>query len=189
MDQIFTFFQHIHSVPEHILEEYLHHWQAFTAPKKTLLTEPGKVERYMYFVLEGVQKSYLLTEDKVHILAFTYAPSLSGIPESFFTQTPSPYFLETITHSRFLRISYEKHQAYMAAHREIETLFRKGVEQLLLGIMQRYTSLMHEDIETRFRNFLARSPHLLQMVPQKDLASYLRIDPTNFSKLINQYRT
>ena len=76
----------------------------------------------------------------------------------------------------------------MQDHREIETLFRKTTELFLLGVMQRHHELMAFDMETRFTTFVRRSPHLLQMVSQKDLASYLRMDSTNFSKLINKIR-
>ena len=149
------------------------------------MTAPGETERYMYFVQEGIQKSYYLNKDKQHVIAFTYAPSFSGVPESFLTQTPSKYFLETITESTFLRISFEKHQQMMHAHREIETLFRKATELLLIGMVQRHYELMAFDIHQRFTSFAQRSPHLFSLVAHKDLASYLRIDSTNFSKLYN----
>ena len=116
---------------------------------------------------------------------FAYPPSFSGIVESFLTQTPSKYYLETITDSRFLRISYTKHTQLIKEHRELETLFRKITETFLAGIIQRHHELMAYNVETRFRNFAGRSAHLLNTIPQKDLSSYLRIDPTNFSKLIN----
>jgi CRP-like cAMP-binding protein len=139
----------------------------------------------MYFVLEGVQKSYYLNDDKQHIIAFTYPPSFSGIPESFLTQIPSKYFLESITPSKFLRISFDKHQQLMKEYREIETLFRRATEFLLMGLVERHYELMAYDIETRFKTFARRSPHLINMVSQKDIASYLRIDHTNLSKLLN----
>lgn len=180
-----SFFSNIHKVKDDILDEYISHWTAYDVPKKTLMTSPGETERFIYYVIEGIQKSYYLNEDKQHIIAFAYAPSLSGIPESFFTQTPSKYFLETITESKFLRLSFEKHQQLMAQYREIETLFRKATEFFLMGVIQRQHELMAFDMETRFRVFVKRSPHLLNMVSQKDIASYLRIDSTNFSKLIN----
>lgn len=72
------------------------------------MTAPGETERHMYFVLDGIQKSYYLNEDKQHVIAFTYPPSFSRIPESFLTQTASNYFLETITDSSFLRLSFEE---------------------------------------------------------------------------------
>ncbi len=182
------FLSNIHKIEDQILDEYISHWTKYSAPKKTVITRAGRTERFFYYVIEGIQKSYYLSEDKQHIIAFAYAPSFSGIPDSFFTQTPSNYFLETITDSKFLRIPYAKHQELMAKHREIETLFRKITEIFLRGVIQRQHELMAFDIETRFKVFVKRSPHLLQMVTQKDLASYLRIDPTNFSKLMNNVR-
>ncbi len=167
------------------MDEYISHWSEYAVPKKTVMTAPGETERYWYYVLEGIQKSYYLNEDKQHVIAFTYPPSFSGIPESVLTQSPSKYYLETITNSKFLRIPYEKHVQLMEEHREIETLFRKATEFFLVGMLERYYELMAFDIESRFKAFVTRSPHLLNMVSQKDLASYLRIDPTNFSKLVN----
>ena len=182
------FLADIHKVEDAILEEYISHWKEYSLPRKTVMTAPGKTERYFYYVKEGIQKSFYQDGDKQHIIAFTYAPSFTGIPESFFTQTPSKYFLETITKSEFLRISFEKHQKLMQEHREIETLFRKATEFFLIGMLQRYHELMAFDIESRFKSFVKRSPHLLGIISQKDLASYLRIDSTNFSKLINSVR-
>lgn len=178
----------IHQVEDDVMEEYLSHWSMYSVPKKTIMTWEGDTERYMYFVLEGIQKSYYVNDHKEHVIAFTYFPSFSGIPESFFSQTPSKYFLTTITESKFLRIPYEKHQQMMAKHRSIETLFRKGAELLVIDVLNRYYELMAFDMETRFKNFTTRSPHLLQMVSQKDLASYLRIDSSNFSKLLGKVK-
>ncbi len=183
-----AFLTSIHPVKGAILDKYLAHWSPYALSKKTIMTAPGETERYMYFVEEGIQKSYYLNDGKQHVIAFAYAPSFSGIPESFFTQTPSRYYLETLTDSRFLRISYRKHQELMQQHREIETLFRKATEYFLVGVIQRQHELMAYDMKTRFEVFVKRSPHLLNMVPQKDIASYLRIDATNFSKLMNSIR-
>lgn len=183
-----TFLSQIHPVDDSILETYISHWKPYNLPKKTIMTAPGETERYIYYVLKGIQKSYYLNEDKQHIIAFAYAPSFSGIPESFFTQTPSRYFLETITDCQFLRISYNKHQQLMKEHREIETLFRKATEYFLVGTIQRQHELMAFTIKERFTAFVKRSPHLLQMVSQKDLASYLRIDASNFSKLMGKVK-
>lgn len=152
------------------------------------MTHAGDTERFIYFVIEGIQRSYLLHDDKEHVIAFSYPPSFSGIPNSFISQTPSNYFLETITNSRFLRISKLVHEEFMANHHELETLLRKATELVLLGIIDRHAELMAYNMETRFKTFTSRSPHLLNQVPHKDLASYLRIDPTNFSKLLGTVR-
>lgn len=182
------FLNKFHPVEDNILDEYIGLWQPFNVDKRTIMTSPGDIEKQLYFVIDGIQKSYYLKEDKQHIIAFTYSPSFSGIPESFLTQTPSNYFLETITDSQFMRISYDQHQRYMQDHRAIETLFRKATEHFLIGMVQRYYELMAFDINERFQAFARRSPHLFNTITHKDLASYLRIDATNFSKLYNSIK-
>lgn len=179
------FFSSFHKVPEPVLDEYIANWSNYKVSKKSIITESGHTERYLYYIKEGIQKSYYEDNGKQHIMFFAYPPSLSGIVESFLTQTPAKSTLEAVTDSSFLRIPYYKHLQLIEEHRELETLFRKITEHFLLGIIERHRELMAYNVEKRFRNFFKRSPHLINMVPQKDISSYLRIDPTNFSKLIN----
>ncbi|MFV1884371.1 MAG: Crp/Fnr family transcriptional regulator [Balneola sp.] len=183
-----TFLKNIHPVPESVLDEYVSSWTEFDLPKKTVMTAPDQKEEYLYYILEGIQKSYYLHDDKFHVIAFTYAPGFTGIIDSVLTGIPSKYYLETISDSRFIRIPLSKHDELLNRHRSLETMYRKYNERVLVGLLDRYFELMAYDIETRFKAFMSRSPHLLSMVSQKDLASYLRIDSTNFSKLINKIR-
>lgn len=180
------FLQKIHNINNVVLNEYISHWNEVSVPKKTIMTAEGEIQKYLYFVLEGIQKSYYLKDDKEHIISFSFVQSISTIPESFLTQTPSKCYLETITDSRFLRISYNKHQQLMLEYRDIETLFRKITEFYLVEMVERHYQLMSHDIESRFLLLAEKHPYLFNMVSNKDLASYLRIDPTNFSKLLNR---
>lgn len=180
-----TFLNDIHPISTATFQAYSKLWKQIKIPKRQILTAPGENEKYMYFLINGVHKAYYLHKNNEYIISFAYPPSFSGIPDSFFTQTPSRYFLETVTESTVLRISFEAHNQFLDANREIETLFRKLTEGYLKGVIQRLQEVMSLSIEDRFTLFTQRSPHLLQLVSQKDLASYLRIDPTNFSKLMN----
>lgn len=171
-----------------ILRNYFSEWQEVYYPAKTIITAVGEVQRDMYFVLEGVQKSYQISNDKIHIVEFTYFPSFSGIPDSFITQTPSKYYLESISNTHLLKISYQKHQELMKKYREIETLFRIITEFILFAIIDRHYEQIALDMESRFISQMDKRPELLNLVPRKDFASYLRIDPTNLSKLINNLK-
>jgi CRP-like cAMP-binding protein len=185
MNGLRKFLSSFHKIDRQVLENYVECWSEYAVKKKTVLTRPNETERYLYFIENGIQKSYYLNNGKQHVMFFAYAPSLSGIVESFLTQTPSNYFIETITDSNFVRINYERHHELLQKHRELETLFRKITETMLAGVIEKQHELLAFSVEERFRSFVKRSPHLLNMVPQKDIASYLRIDSTNFSKLMN----
>ena len=52
------FLSKIHVIEDIILEEYLSYWTEFSVPKNTIMTFEGDTEQYMYFVLEGIQKSF-----------------------------------------------------------------------------------------------------------------------------------
>jgi len=186
MQTLAEFLQRIHPVPPEALDRLLPLWQPVTFPRRALITSAGQVERYLYFVEEGIQRSYHLYDGREHTLAFTYPPSFSGIPESMLTGTPSPHFLECVTPSRLLRCSYEQLDGLLALEPALERLYRKLTEQILVGLLVRHTELLAYPMAERFRRFMTRSPHLLNAVPHKHLASYLGIDATNFSKLLNQ---
>ncbi|UTW62390.1 Crp/Fnr family transcriptional regulator [bacterium SCSIO 12741] len=183
-ESLIAFLNYIHPLPEEVMEEFVDAWKPFEASRKQLLTREGDVENYIYFVTEGIQRSYYIKDDKEHVIAFTYAPSFSGIPESFITQTPSLYYLECITPSRFLRMPRQQLEVLLEEHRSIERLFRISTEQILIGFIHRHYELLALSIEERFKTFLQRSPHLLNQIPHKHLASYLGMAPSNFSKLL-----
>lgn len=182
------YFNSIYKIDDDILKKYFSEWKEINFKAKTILTSPGEIQKDMFFVLDGAQKSYQINEDKEHILEFTYFPSLTGIPDSFVLQTPSKYYLETINKSKMLKISFEKHQEYLSEYRQIETLFRKIAELILFNIVDRHYDLNAYDMKNRFITQLSKRPELLHLVPRKDLASYLRIDPTNLSKLIKNVK-
>jgi CRP-like cAMP-binding protein len=149
---------------------------------------PGQVQKNLYFVISGVQMSYFDDEHKTHVIAFTYTPGLCAIPGSFSFQTPSKYFLTCLTESEMDYISFEELQKLFDQSAQLERLFRKFTEAILAGIIDRHMELQSLTIADRFKTFCRRSPHLLHLVPHKYLASYLSIDPSNFSKLFNNVK-
>ena len=108
--------------------------------------------------------------------------------ESFIFQKPSAYNVTCITDSTLNYLSYSVLQEIFEKSRQVERLFRKLSENLSIGLINRQIELRSTTIEERFKIFCQRSPHLLQQVPQKYIAAYLAIDPTNFSKLMNSVR-
>ncbi len=164
-------------------------WQPFAAKRKELLTCESEVERYAYFVIDGVQRVYHFDEqNREATIVFSYAPSFGGVIDSMLLQIPSAYFYETLTASTFLRAKATDLLALMEQDAGLAQLMYKGVTHALSGIMERMVELQCYSSEDKFRKLLSRSPHILTLVPHKYLANYLGIDATNFSKLVNKVR-
>ena len=172
-----------------ILHDLAGIFHEYSAKRKTVLTAEGEVEKYLYLVLEGVQRAYAISTDgREATLVFTYAPSFSGVADSFLLQRPSRYWFETLTPSKFLRANFQDFDAVLLKHPLLERLIRLALSETLEGVLVRQIELQSFTAEQRFRTLLARSPHLLQLVPHKYIANYLGMDATNFSKLLGQIR-
>jgi CRP-like cAMP-binding protein len=171
------------------MESFLSIWQEFSCKRKTVLTAAGETERYLYFVTAGVQRAFYTGDEKKEAtIVFTYPPSFSGIADSFLTQTPSGYFLETLTASSFLRTSYRQLEPLMNEFAAVQRLVLRLTAFALKGVLERQVELQCFSAEEKFRTLLKRSPHVLQIIPHKYLASYLGIDPTTFSKILGSVR-
>jgi CRP-like cAMP-binding protein len=177
------------TLPPDVLKDLAGTFQLHSAKRKTILTAEGEVEKYLYLVLEGVQRAYAIGNDgREATLVFTYAPSFSGVADSFLLQRPSRYWFETLTPSVFFRTSFADFDAILQKHPLLERKLRIAPSETLEGVLVRQIELQSFTAEQRFRTLMARSPHLLQLVPHKYIANYLGMDATNFSKLLGQIR-
>lgn len=183
------FVQRLHPLPGPEWEAFAAPWQPFSCKRKTLLTAAGDTERYLYFVLDGVQRSYYLSPaGREATLVFTYPPSFSGVADSFLTQLPARFSFETLTASSFLRCTHGQLAALMQQFPAVQTLVLRTTSFVLKGVLERMAEQQTATAEEKFRAFLTRSPHLLNLIPHKYLASYLGLDAATFSKLLGKVR-
>lgn len=179
----------IHPLANNEWDDFAGIWQPYEAKRKVMLTKAGETERYLYFVLEGLQRGFYLHDDgREATIVFTYPSSFSGIADSFLTQTPSKFFLETLTASSFLRTEYRLLNELLMRYHNFQTCILKAVSHTFAGVLERQIEIQCFSAEEKFRALLKRSPHVLQLIPHKYLASYLGIDATTFSKLLGTVR-
>jgi CRP-like cAMP-binding protein len=184
-----AFVDAIQPLPDAEWEAFSAIWQPFACKRKTVLTKAGETERYLYFVLDGVQRSFYVDDKhKEATMVFTYPPSFSGVADSFLTRLPSHYYFETLTASLFLRTTYGQLENLMRQYPLIQALILKATAFALHGVLKRQVDIQCFNAEEKFTALLRRSPHLLQIIPHKYLASYVGMDAATFSKLLGSVR-
>lgn len=189
LQQLAQFLKKYFALTDKSTEEFIVLWSPYNALRKEVLTEAGAQEKYLYFILDGVQRVYALNQDgKEATLVFTYAPSFGGVLDAMMTSQKSKYYYETLTPSSFLRAPIAEVKKLMLANPEVAEMINVGVSQALGGLLERLVELQLMSSEEKFRSLLKRSPHILTLMPHKYLASYLGIDATNFSKLMNSIK-
>ncbi|RYD97067.1 MAG: Crp/Fnr family transcriptional regulator [Sphingobacteriales bacterium] len=189
LQQLKAFTDRLHPLPAAEWEAFAALWQPFACKRKTVLTPAGETERYLYFVLDGVQRSYYLAPSgREATIVFTYPYSFAGIADSFLTQTPARFTFETLTASTFLRTTHSQLAELMQQYPVVQALVLRTTSFVLKGVLERMAEQQTAGAEEKFRSLLARSPHLLNLVPHKYLASYLALDAATFSKLLGSVR-
>src|SRR5690606_11276111 len=185
MNERHEFIKSIHSIDEENYRLFTKDFKTKQFKKGENIIVPGQIENQVFFIRNGVLMYYFDTFGKTNILGFASRPDFCAIPSSFFLQNAAIYDLACLEHCEIYSQTFENLQSLFDKSQHIERLFRKLSDSVIAGLINRQIELRSTSIEEKFKAFCQRSPHLLQIIPHKYIASYLAIDPTNFSKLFN----
>lgn len=159
------------------------YWREAAFTKGAAISSVGRVEDRFYIVASGVQRLSFPHDGEDICVGFAYDGSWSGDYASFLTRAPARFDVVAITDSMLIGIGHDDLQRL---YREVPVLERWGrliAEEVLVGRASREIEQMSLTALERYERLVKRSPHLLQLVPQKDIASYLRMKPETLSRL------
>lgn len=158
-------------------------WQRYHFARGSFISGIGKVEERFYIVEEGVQRLFIEHDGSEICLGFSYGHSWTGDYDSFLRRSPGRFQVQALTDSVVLGISHIDLNHLFDTIPAMERFGRKILEEQVVGRATREIEQISLNAEERFERFVKRSPQLLQLVSQKDIASYLRMTPETFSRL------
>ncbi|MTI39220.1 Crp/Fnr family transcriptional regulator [Fulvivirga lutimaris] len=159
------------------------YWEPCTFRKNQYMTKAGQVENWFYFVYDGVLRLYAAKDGEEINAGFTYNNDFSGEYASFLSQEPTEFYIQAITDCSLLRISYKNLMYMFDELKCIERFGRQFNAKILIDMAKRQLESRSFTAEEKYKRLLTQSPHILQLVPQKHLASYLGMTPETFSRL------
>lgn len=152
-------------------------------PKRSLILEIGKTERYLSFIERGIIRFNIPKLDYDFTFGFAFENSFVSAYDSFLTQTPSSYNLEAITDCVLWRISYADLNTVYKTTQVGNFIGRKAIEDIFLKKMKREFTLLEDSAKTRYLNLMREQPELIKNIPLKYLASYIGIRPQSLSRI------
>ena len=159
------------------------HWERCSFKKNDYMIKSGQVEKWFYFVYDGVLRLYADKDGEEINAGFTYNNDFSGEYASFLSQEPTEFYIQAITECTLLRISYQNLMNQFDKFKCIERFGRQFNAKILIDMAKRQLESRSFSAEEKYERLLNQSPHILQLVPQKHLASYLGMTPETFSRL------
>jgi CRP-like cAMP-binding protein len=167
-------------------------WKFFTSrlelrkmKKRTKLLEVGEIEHHISFIDKGVVRFFIPNEDreKETTFGFCFNDEFVSAYDSFLTQSPSLYELETLTDVEMWSMSYEDLQKVYRETSIGNALGRLSSERLYLIKSRREQSLLNETAEERYLKLFDERPKLIKEIPLKYIASYIGVTAQALSRI------
>ncbi|WP_341224538.1 Crp/Fnr family transcriptional regulator [uncultured Arcticibacterium sp.] len=182
--------ERIHHIFKQITDISDEDWAYFSSklkrveiPKKTKILEAGETEGYLSFVESGVMRYFVPKQDMEKTFCFVFENSFSCAYDSFLTQMPCMYAVETISETVLWRLSYSDLQDIYSNTKSGNTIGRKASEQEYLKKAKRELALLNYSAEERYLNLFTERPELIQKIPLQYIASYIGITPQALSRI------
>jgi len=135
-----------------------------TYKKGDFLLRSGETCRHLFFINEGLAKSFFYNNDKEFIMRFFSENVLFTVFDSYLTQEPSNFTVVTLETTTVTLISYEKMESLCKKHHCMETFFRKLISVASIKMMKRISEMLEEDATRRYNKFVQDNNSILQRI-------------------------
>ncbi len=147
------------------------------------ILEPDNRSKMVYFIAEGLTRSYYLKDGKDITHHFFLENTFTMPLESIFYQQTSPYGLEALETVTLFSARYQDIDALA----EIYPGLRKVINFLLIDILKAFSNrllaIQFQSAQERYKTIVNEQPDLLLRAPLGHIASYIGITQQTLSVL------
>ncbi len=144
----------------------------------------GTREMEQYFLLDGVMKRVVTNASgKEMILRFTRPGDMETSYAAWRLHSPAPYSIVAVTRTRVAKLPLPQWVAFMERYPELKSVFELEVMRLMSDIMGHIITLHLLDAPGRVARFQRKLPQFEEVLPKKELASYLNLCAETLSRL------
>lgn len=152
--------------------------------KKQYVLQEGDVCHMLNFVVSGCLRMYTVNEKGTqHIVHF--APENEWISNlmSLYKGTPSEFSIDALENTTVLQISREDLFQLYGYSPKFNRIFRVLIEEAYAQLQQCFLLSISASAQEKYRYFTKAYPHLLQRLPQTQIAAFLGITPVSLSNV------
>ncbi|MER3463561.1 MAG: Crp/Fnr family transcriptional regulator [Chitinophagaceae bacterium] len=186
MEDVRPFFEYLHKFIPLSWDEFTNDIYPYITirsfGKKELINKAGEVENYLNFILTGLIRKYYKKGHEEVVTQISVEGQITHAHESFHGRQPSDYYMEAIEPTTLASITYDDLELIYSRSAKMERLGRLVTIFAMLSRDKWHMDMIKLTPRERFLKFVERNPDLIQRVPQKQLASYLNIQPETFSR-------
>lgn len=154
-----------------------------TLSRNEYLKVKGSIDTNLYYVASGSLRIYVIEAFEEHTIRFGYQNNFIAALDSFISEKPSDLYIQVLKETQLKVISKQVYFEFIKSSEENRNLWDVILEQLIFQQMERERDLLVSSPVERYKRVIKRSPQLFQEIPNKYIASYLRMSPETLSRL------
>ena len=153
--------------------------------KKSVFIKVNQIENHISFIESGIVRLFIPRDnpEKEITFGFSFKNQFVSAYDSFLTQLPSNYQLQTLTETAMLSISYKDLQSVYKSTQIGNLIGRLTAEDLFLIKSKREQDLLNLNAEQRYLKLFKERPELLKSVPLKYISSYIGVTAQALSRI------
>jgi CRP-like cAMP-binding protein len=152
--------------------------------ENTVLVAEGAIASRIYFVQQGILRTYFLKKGKEISTYFACDNQFITAYASFITQQPSFEYLQVVEDCTLYSLTINRLTELTQSFPKLERLFRIYAEQSYLCILERSILMQSKTAKERYLDFIGKyDKKIVSRVPQHQIASYLGIEPESLSRI------
>ncbi len=157
--------------------------QTKTYAKGELLSQQNTYNRNVYYMEEGLARTYYFEKGKDITTNFYSEGKSFGSIDTIFNNVPSIYTIETLEESTITFCDYKKLEDLCAVSLTSANFSRFLLGNLMTQMSKRISSLQHMTAKEKYAQLLDENPNIILRAPLGMIASYLGISQETLSRI------
>lgn len=164
-------------------KEFIASSQIITFNKGDVVVKEGQYSKKAHLILKGCARAYYLKDGKDISDWFTFENQFMASIVSFFSEAPSPHYVEYIEDAVVLEFSKDTVDKLSDKYHDFERFISKVVTETMLGLCERLHTIQFAKADERYNRLIHFYPDITQRIPLTHIASYLGITLETLSRI------
>lgn len=166
--------------------KFKHLFKRQEIPAKAILLKEGDISKQAFYIEQGCLRVCFNNNGKDITFQFFFEGEMVTSIESFRTNQPSLFTIESIEPCILYSISKKDYQTIIETSTSIKQQVEEHTFQRLIFYQKLFLSRIKDNPEKRYLELLENNPKILLRVPQHYIASFLGITSVSLSRIRNR---
>ncbi|MEO9966757.1 MAG: Crp/Fnr family transcriptional regulator [Reichenbachiella sp.] len=153
--------------------------------KGDLLLQAGQRARYMYFIGQGLARTYFTDADGNHYNKNIFSEGhFPASMVSLLEGSPSYFTIELLEDTTLVKVNFEKYRQLIDQRDDLKNFYIAYMERRwVIEKEKNELAIVTQHAKDRYLTFLEKNPGIIRRVTQKHIAAHLGITPTQLSRI------